>query len=91
MRSFVDLDRLLGQIPGTLVTALSTVDVGRGSEALYRDQLPGLLSQLADRARVASITASSAIEGIVVADEARADRILAGRVTNLRNRGRAPC
>ncbi|GAA4566315.1 Fic family protein [Micromonospora coerulea] len=86
MRSFADLDRCIGRVPGSIVTTLRTVDVGRGSEALYRDQLPGLLNQLANRARVASITSSSAIEGIVVSDTARADRILAGRVTNLRNR-----
>ncbi len=86
MRSFANLDHSIGRVPGSIVTALRTVDTGRGSEALYRDQLPGLLKQLADRARVASITASSAIEGIVVADGARADRILAGRVTKLRNR-----
>ena len=86
MRSFAEIDRLIGQVPGPLVTALSVVDVGRGSEALYRDQLPGLLSQLADRARVASITASSAIEGIVVADASRADRILTGKAMTLRTR-----
>jgi len=56
------------------------------AEALYRDQLPGLLSQLADRARVASITASSAIEGVVVKDPARASRILAGTAKTLRTR-----
>lgn len=33
------------------MTALSDVDVGRGSEGLYRAQLPGLLRDLADRAR----------------------------------------
>ena len=86
MRSFADLDRLIGHVPGRLVIALSEVDAGRGSEALYRDQLPGLLRQLADRARVASITASSAIEGIVVEDASRADRILAGRARTLRTR-----
>ena len=86
MKSFANLDQLAGQVPGPLVTALSAVDVGRGSEALYRDQLPGLLGQLAHRARVASIAASSAIEGIVVQDPSRADRILAGRATTLRNR-----
>ncbi len=86
MRSFVDIDRMIGRVPSAVVTALSAVDIGRGSEALYRDQLPGLLNQLADRARVASITASSAIEGIVVPDTARADRILAGRVRTLRTR-----
>ena len=86
MRSFSYLDRFIGQVPGRLVTALSEVDIGRGSEALYRDQLPGLLSQLANRARVASITASSAIEGIVVEDTSRVDRILAGKAKTLRNR-----
>lgn len=86
MRSFSDLDHLIGQVPARLVTALSSVDVGRGSEALYRDQMPGLLSQLADRARVASITASSAIEGVVVNDASRASRILAGTAKTLRTR-----
>jgi hypothetical protein len=46
--------------PGS-VARLSAIDFGRGSEALYRDQMPGLLTELADRARVQSITASSAI------------------------------
>jgi Fic family protein len=86
MRSFSDLDGLLDRVPGRLVTTLSAVDVGRGSEALYRDQLPGLLGQLADRARVASITASSAIEGIVVPNASRASRILAGTAKTLRTR-----
>lgn len=86
MRSFADLDRMIGRVPAEIVTSLSRIDVGRGSEALYRDQLPGLLTELAHRARVASITASSAIEGVVVPDEARAGRILAGRVPNLRTR-----
>lgn len=47
---------------------------------------PGLLRELADRARVASITASSAIEGIVVRDPVRAERIIRGQATALRNR-----
>jgi Fic family protein len=86
VRSFSDLDQLIGAVPGRVVTALSAVDIGRGSEALYRDQLPGLLSQLADRARIASITASSAIEGVVVKDPTRASRILAGTAKTLRTR-----
>ena len=86
MRTFSELDRLVGQVPGRLVATLSAVDIGRGSEALYRDQLPGLLGRLADRARVASITASSAIEGVVVQNTARADRILAGKALTLRTR-----
>ena len=62
------------------------IDIGRGSESLYRDQMPGLLTELADRARVVSITASSAIEGVVVADADRAQRIINRQAGTLRNR-----
>jgi Fic family protein len=86
MRSFSDLHRVIGQVPASVVTTLSQIDVGRGSEGLYRDQLPGLLNSLANRTRVESITASSAIEGIVVPDAERADRIIAGRAKVLRTR-----
>lgn len=86
MRSFTDLDTLIGLVPSHVVTRLSAIDFGRGSEALYRDQMPGLLNELADRARVLSITASSAIEGIVVADADRAQRIIDRQATSLRNR-----
>jgi Fic family protein len=48
--------------------------------------MPGLLFELADRARIQSITASSAIEGVVVADADRAERIINRRTSTLRNR-----
>ena len=86
MRSFTDLDALIGLVPAQVVTRLSAIDFGRGSEALYRDQMPGLLTELADRARVLSITASSAIEGVIVADADRAQRIINRQATTLRNR-----
>ena len=86
MRSFADLDALIGLVPAQIVTRLSAIDFGRGSEALYRDQMPGLLTELADRARVLSITASSAIEGVIVADADRARRIIDRQTTTLRNR-----
>ena len=86
MRSFGDLDRLIGQVPAAVVMDLRTIDTGRGSEALYRNQLPALLTELAHRARVQSITASSAIEGVVVANAERASNIIAGRAKVLRNR-----
>ena len=86
MRSFADLDALIDRVPGRIVTKLGSIDFGRGSEALYRDQLPGLLTELADHARVQSINASSAIEGVVVADADRAERIINRRATQLRNR-----
>jgi Fic family protein len=86
LRSFADLDALIGLVPAQVVTRLSAIDVGRGSEALYRDQMPGLLTELADRARVVSITASSAIEGVIVADTDRAQRIINRQAGTLRNR-----
>jgi hypothetical protein len=86
LRSFTDLDALIGMVPSQVVTRLSAIDFGRGSEALYRDQMPGLLTELADRARVLSITASSAIEGVIVADADRAQRIINRQATTLRNR-----
>lgn len=86
MRSFGDLDRVIGRVPADVVMRLRTIDTGRGSEALYRNQLPALLTELAHRARVESITASSAIEGVVVADAQRASNIIAGKAMVLRNR-----
>jgi Fic family protein len=86
LHSFADLNALIGLVPAQVVTRLSAIDFGRGSEALFRDQMPGLLTELADRARVESITASSAIEGIVVADADRAQRIINRQATTLRNR-----
>lgn len=82
MRSLSDLDTLIGQAPFPIVTDLRTVDTGGGSEAPYRDKLPALLTPLADRARVAGIEASSAIEGVVVEDRSRA----AGNTKRLRDR-----
>ena len=86
MRSFERESALLASVPGPVARSLSHVDVGRGHEGLHRAQMPGLLQQLALRARVQSITASSALEGVVVADEARAARILNRSATRLRNR-----
>ncbi len=67
MRSFVNLDRTFGSQPVRLGARLARIDVGRGREGLFRDQLPQLLNALAETTRVESITASSAIEGVVVA------------------------
>lgn len=86
MRSFADLNVSLGTVPGPVVMGLSRVDTGRGREGLYRNQLPALLTELALRARTESITASSALEGIVVADSVRALRIIADLVSVLRTR-----
>jgi Fic family protein len=86
LRSFADVDAVIGLVPAHIVTRLRAIDFGRGLEALYRDQMPGLLTELADRARVLSITASSAIEGVIVADADRAQRIINRQAATLRNR-----
>ncbi|MGH3546162.1 MAG: Fic family protein [Mycobacteriales bacterium] len=86
MRSFADLDRIIGYVPADVVVLLRTIDIGRGSEALYRNQFPALLAELANGSRVQSITASSAMEGVVVADAERAAAIINGKAPVLRNR-----
>lgn len=86
MRSFTDPVAALAMVPGEVVTLLRSIDIGAGSEALYSNQLPTLLAELAQRARGESITASSAIEGIVVPDPDRVRRIVEGRPVRLRSR-----
>jgi Fic family protein len=66
MNSFIDLDRTFGSQPRSAGLLLQRADIGRGREDLYRDQLPELLETLSENARVASIRASSAIEGVEV-------------------------
>ena len=84
MLSFVDLDRSLRFVPGPVVMQLAQIDIGRGRQELFRNQLPALLTELANRALIASITASSALEGVVVNDQASAAAIIVGKVTTLR-------
>ncbi len=84
MKSFVDLGRTFGNQPPELGAALARIDTGRGQERLFEDQMPELLSQLSVSARIASITASNAIENIVL-DDARAESIVEGAV-RFRNR-----
>ena len=84
MRSFVDLDRTFGAQPRELGAALARIDTGRGQEQLFLDQRPELLKRLSENARIASITASNAIEGVLVESD-RAERIVDG-ASRLRNR-----
>ena len=86
MHSFVDLDRVLGVVPAPLVMTLRDIDRGQGSEGLYLNQVPDLLTELANRARVASINASSALEGVVVKNRSRAAAIIANKPIELRTR-----
>lgn len=77
MRSFSDLDLSFGGQPRELGATLARIDTGRGRERLFEDQVPEVLDHLSETARVASITASNAIEGVVV-DRSRAERIIQG-------------
>lgn len=77
MQSFVDVDRTFAGQPRELGPLLARIDTGRGREGLFEDQMPELLMQLAEDARIASITASNAIEGVVVEGD-RAEQIAAG-------------
>ena len=86
MLSFIEIERLIGSVPGSVVIRLRRIDTGHGREDLYRNQLPALLTDLALRARVESITASSALEGVVVPDQIRAAKIIDGKAAVLRNR-----
>lgn len=84
MRSFIDIDKTFAGQPRELGAILARIDTGRGRERLFGDQLPELLGQLSEHARIASITASNAIEGVVL-DGERAERIAEG-VRRYRNR-----
>jgi Fic family protein len=84
MRSFIDLDRTFAGQPRELGPVLARVDTGRGREQLFLDQVPEVLKQLSENARIASITASNAIEGIIV-DSERAIKIAEG-APRFRNR-----
>lgn len=84
MHSFIDTNTAFDGQPAALGVLLSTIDVGRGRQQLFADQVPQLLSGLAERTRVASIRASNAIEGIEVGDE-RAEA-LAKEGVRFRNR-----
>lgn len=86
MRSFGDPEKTFAGAPPHLGVLLGRVDLGRGREELYRDQLPELLRSLADETRVASIRASNAIEGIEV-PVSRAERLAARKPPRSRNRG----
>lgn len=84
MRSFIDLDATFSGQPRELGSVLARVDTCRGREKLFEDQAPQVLRQLSESARIASITASNAIEGVTV-DADRALKIADG-APRFRNR-----
>src|SRR5882757_988257 len=85
MRSFQDPDRTFSGQPASLGVLLQRVDVGSGHQGLYENQLPQLLQRLAQQTKVESITASNAIEGVVVEPD-RAEALAGAEPPRFRNR-----
>jgi Fic family protein len=77
MQSFLDPKRTFAGQPPELGVLLAKIDTGKGQERMFEDQMPELLNQLSEHARIASITASNAIEGVIL-DTRRAELIAEG-------------
>ena len=86
MRSFQQ--GRLDPVPGDVVAVLRRLDRAAGAEASYADQLPQLLDALRSRRGVESVTASSAIEGVVV-EQGRVPQLLSVDQARFRNRSEA--
>jgi len=65
MSSFVGFGAKFDPVPAEVARRLGAIGRCAGRADLYRQQFPRLLDALRDRARVESVTASSAIEGVV--------------------------
>ena len=87
MRSFTRASTL-DPVPGDIVSLLRRIDIAAGAEARHVDQLPQLLAALREQARIESVTASSAIEGVHVAD-GRVPNLVSGHPQRIRNRSEA--
>jgi Fic family protein len=85
MRTFTTLPTLAAAMPVALVRELARVERGRGREELYHEQAPQVLERLAAQSRFESITASSAIEDIVVTT-ARARALVGNTAVTFRDR-----
>ncbi|MGI8810872.1 MAG: Fic family protein [Acidimicrobiales bacterium] len=68
MRTFADIDDRLRAVPASVVRSIAAIERRAGRSQLFARQLPLLLEQLAHRARIESVRASSAIEQVVVPD-----------------------
>jgi Fic family protein len=69
LRSFSHIDDRFAAVPLDVVALVGRIEQSRGREDLFRAQAPQVLERLAARTRFDSITASSAIEDVVVADD----------------------
>lgn len=75
-------------VPGAIVATLRSIDLAAGAEERYVDQLPQLLVALREQARIESVTASSAIEGVLVAED-RVAGLVSANPSRFRDRSEA--
>jgi hypothetical protein len=85
MKSFIDAPSAFDGMPADVGVLLGRIDVSKGREQLYEDQMPELLQTLSEQSRVESIRASNAIEGIEV-EEDRAEKLAGSDQPRPRNR-----
>jgi Fic family protein len=77
LRSFSHIPSRFEEVPLDLVGVLGRIEQSRGREDLFMAQAPQVLERLAARTRFDSITASSAIEDVVL-DDQRALQLIRG-------------
>ncbi len=77
LRSFSHISDRYTVVPLDVVGIVGSIEQSRGREQLYRAQAPQVLERLAARTRFDSITASSAIEDVIVDDD-RALQLIRG-------------
>ncbi len=73
-------------IPLDVARLLASIEGSRGREGLYRAQAPQVLERLAARTRFDSITASSAIEDVILDDQRALEVVRGGGEGPYRNR-----
>ncbi len=78
LRSFLDISARYDGIPLDVARLLASIEGSRGREELYRAQAPQVLERLAARTRFDSITASSAIEDVILDDERALELVRGG-------------
>ncbi len=69
LRSFSQIPARFETVPREVVLTLGRIEQSKGREQLHAAQAPQVLARLAARTRFDSITASSAIEDVVLDDE----------------------
>lgn len=75
MKTFSDIASFASGMAPELVTELGRIERGRGREELHRQQAPQVLERLAAQTRFESITASNAIENVIVEPKRAVDLI----------------